>query len=144
MNRETRIPASLSASTKGFRCRCPTATSRAALGRHLFALLRDQATGVRLVSKRDLQHLLGGRHLQIERQVNLFREPSNIVVGDVSSILAKMRGNAIRAGLRCQARRTDWVWMAPTPGVSNSGNVIDIDTEAQMAVHFLNTPASYR
>ena len=71
----------------------------AALGGALLAPLGDDAGGVRLVAKRDLQHLLGRRHLEVQRQVDLGHQPVDVVVGDVPAVLAQVRGDPVGAGV---------------------------------------------
>ena len=70
-----------------------------AFGRALLALLGNDAGGVRPVRERDLEHLLGRRHLQVQRQVDLGHQPVDVVVGDVPPVLAQVRGDAVGAGL---------------------------------------------
>ena len=57
--------------------------------------------------KRDRQHLLGRRHFEVQRQVDLGHQPVDVGVGDVAPVLAQMGGDAVGAGLgreRCAAR----------------------------------------
>ena len=70
-----------------------------ALGRALLALLGDDAGGVRAVAQRDREHLLGRRHLEVQRQVDLGHQPVDVVVGDVAAVLAQVGGDAVGAGL---------------------------------------------
>ena len=107
---------------------------QAAFGRPLLALLRHEAGGMGLVGKRDRQHLLGRRHLQVERQVDFPGQPVDVAVGDMPAILAQMGGDAVGAGLGGQPRRAHRVGMAPASGVADGRHVIDVDPEAQVGL----------
>ena len=110
----------------GLQLRAPAGRVETALGGHLEAFLGHDAGGVRPVPEGDRQHLLGGRHLEIERQVDLFRQPHDVGVGDVPAILAQMRGDAVGAGLGGQARRTDRIGLRAAAGVADGGDVVDV------------------
>ncbi len=72
-----------------------------ALGGQLLAPLGHQAGGVRPVVERDGQHLLGDRHLQVQRLAApeaQGRQLVDISVGDVAAILAQVGGDAVGAG----------------------------------------------
>jgi hypothetical protein len=103
-----------------------------ALGGELGALLRHDAGGMRLVAERDLQHLVGRRHLQVERQVDLGAEPVDVVVGDVPAILAQMRGDAVRPGLRRELRRAHGVGVLDAARVPDGRDMVDVDAEAKV------------
>ena len=68
-----------------------------ALGCALLAPLGDDARGVRLMPKRDLEHLLGRCHLEVQRQRDLRHQPVDILVGDMAPVLAQVRGDAVGA-----------------------------------------------
>ena len=76
-----------------------------ALGGALLAPLGHDAGGVGAMRERDRQHLLGRRHLEVERQRDLGAQARDVVVGDVAAILAQMRGDAVGAGGRPRSRR---------------------------------------
>ena len=78
-----------------------------ALGGALLALFGDDAGGVRRWRSAIAEHLLGRRHFEVQRQVDLGHQPVDVVVGDVAPVLAQMGGDAVGAGLgreRCAAR----------------------------------------
>jgi hypothetical protein len=106
-----------------------------ALGRPLLAPFRHNARGVRPVAKRDRQHLTGRRHLQVERQRDLRSEARNILVADVPPVLAKMCGNPVGARFRRQQRSAHRVRVIAAARIPDSGNVVDIDAEADAAMH---------
>ena len=106
MNMETRMPASASAATMGFRRLCwpmqsmPPSVVRSSR----FSGTMQAAWGLCL--QRDGQHLVGGGHFQIERNVQLARQARDIVVADMAAVFAQMGGDAVGAGrLRQHARR---------------------------------------
>ena len=56
------------------------------------------------VFERDRHHLVGRRHLEVERLGDLGLEPRHVVVADVAAVLAQMRGDAVGAGLDRELR----------------------------------------
>ena len=132
MNSDTRMPARFSASTKRRRWFSPRSDVEPALGGALLALLRHQAAGVRHVAQGDGQHLLGRRHLEIERPGQLALEPGDVGVGDVAAILAQVRGDAVGAGLDGQLRGAQRIGMAAAARVADGRDVVDVDAEAQV------------
>ena len=95
-----------------------------------FSGTRQQACGT--WRKRDREHLVGGRHLEIERPGQLALEAGDVVVGDVAAILAQVRGDAVGAGLDGQVGGAQRVGMAPAARVADGGDVVDVDAEAQV------------
>ena len=131
MNMETRMPAAASALTMGFsRVSWPTHVD-AAFGGALLALLRHDAGGMRPVLERDGQHLVGRRHFQIERNVQLARQPRDVVVGDMAAILAQMRGDAVGAGRLRQQRGAHRIGIVAAARIAHGRDMIDIDAEAE-------------
>ena len=102
-----------------------------ALGGALLALFGDNAGGVRAVRQRDLQHLLGRRHLEVQRQVDLGHQPVDVAVGDVPPVFAQVGGDAIGAGVGGHDCRAHRIGMVAAARVSNSRDMVDIDAEAQ-------------
>ena len=100
-----------------------------ALGRALLALFRHQADCVRLVTQGDLEHFLGRRHFQVQRQLDLGHQPVDILIRDVTTILAQVCGNAIGTTLGRLARCTHGIGMGATAGIPDGRDMIDIDAE---------------
>ena len=101
----------------------------AAFGGAFGALLRNEAGGMRLGPERNREHLRRRRHLHIEGHGQIRGEPRDVVVGDMTPVLAQMRGDVVGAGLdrdHCRAQR---IGMAPSPRVPQRGDVIDVDAE---------------
>ena len=99
MKSETRMPRLAELAHEALQMIVPARRVEAALGGALLAPLRHDAGGVRPMPERDRQHLVGRRHLEIERQGEPVHQPADVGVGDVAAILAKMRGDAVGAGL---------------------------------------------
>ena len=95
------------------------------------AALGHEAGSVRPGLDRDRHHLVGRRHLEIQRFLDLGLEPRDVVVADVAAILAQMRGDAIRAGRDGEVRRPHRVGMPPTARVADGGDMVDVDAETQ-------------
>ncbi len=101
----------------------------AALGGALLALLRHQTCRVRLVAQCNCQHLLGCRHLEIQRQVDFADQALDIAVGNMPAILAQMGGDAVGTRLRGQPRCAHRIGMPATPRIADGGHVIDVDAK---------------
>ena len=140
MNSETRMPACLSVCTTGLSCARWPDRVEPAFGGALGALFRHQADRVRLGRERDRHHLLGRRHFEIERLVDLRLQPRDVVVADVAAILAQMRGDAVAAGRDRELGRAHRIGMAPAARVADGGDVIDIDAEARARRSHSNCP----
>ena len=104
----------------------------AALGGALLAPLRHDAGGVRPVAQRDRQHLVGRRHLQVERQRDRVAQPLDVAVADVPAVLAQMRGDAVGAGGGGDRGGAQRVGMVAAAGVADGGDVVDVDAEPQI------------
>ena len=102
----------------------------AALGGHFGAPLGNQTRRVRLGANRNRHHLVRGRHLEVERLVDLGLEPRHVVVADVAPILAQMGRDAVGARRDCDLCRQDGVGMTPAARVAHGRDVVDVDAEA--------------
>ena len=85
--------------------------------------------------ERDLEHLVGRRHLQVERHRQFGRQPGDISVGDVPPVLAQVGGDPVRPGLARQQRRPHRIGAIPAASVPDGRDMVDIDPEAQRATH---------
>ena len=104
----------------------------AAFGGALLAPLGHEADGVRPGLERDRHHLVGRRHLEIERLGDLGLEPRDVVIADVAAVFAQMRGDAVGAGLDRELGRAHRIGMAPAARVAHGRDVVDVDAEAKM------------
>ena len=85
---------------------------------------------MRAVIKRDRQHLGGHRHFEIERRELGGGQPGDVVVADMTAVLAEMRGDVVGARLDRELRRAQRVGIAPAPRIAQRRHVIDVDAEA--------------
>jgi hypothetical protein len=90
---------------------------------------------MRLRLERDCEHLIGRRHLEIERLVNFSPQSRDVFVTNVTPILSQMRGNSVSPCSYRQSRRADGIRMPPAPRVADGGDMVDIDTEAKLLGH---------
>ena len=130
MKSETRIPAGLrSATTAAICAACPATSSppsvvrssrrsgtmQAACGRVLMAIATISARR---------------RHFQIERLGDARLQPRDIVIADVTSILAQMRRDPVGAGRDRDLGRAQRIGMIAAAGVAHRRDVIDVDAKA--------------
>ena len=106
-----------------------------ALGGALLALLGHDARGVRFMPQRDCEHLLGRRHLEVQRQADLGHQPVDVAVGDVPPVLAQVRGDAVRACLGGEDGGAHRVGMRAAASVPDRRDMVDVDAETKPAAH---------
>ena len=82
-------------------------------------------------AQRDRQHLVGRRHLEVQRPRQFRLQPRDVAVGDVPAVLAQMRGDAVGARLHRQMRGAHRIGMPPAARVADGGDMVDVDAEAQ-------------
>ena len=102
-----------------------------ALGGALLAPLRDDAGGVRLWRSAIVEHLLGRRHFEVQRQVDLGHQPVDVAVGDVAPVLAQVRGDAVGAGLGGDVRGAHRIGMVAAARVPDGRDVVDVDAQRE-------------
>ena len=103
-----------------------------ALGRQLLAPLGHQAGRVRLRPQRHGGHLVGCRHLEIERLGDFGLEADDVGVANMPAILAQMRGDPIGSGRDGDFGRLDRIGVRAAASISYGRDVIDIDPEPEM------------
>src|SRR5579872_141969 len=108
----------------------------AALGGALGALLRDQAGGMRLRPYGDRNHFVGCRHFEIKRLVDFRLQTRDVVITDMAAIFAQMRGNSVGARHDRKLGRAHRIGVTAAAGISDGGDMIDVDAETQMRGHF--------
>ena len=84
------------------------------------------------MAQRDGEHLVGGRHLEVERPGQLALEPGDVGIRDVAPVLAQVRGDAVGARLDGQMRGAQGVGMPAAARVADGGDVIDVDAKAEV------------
>ena len=102
----------------------------AAFGRALAAFFRDEATGVRTRVERNRHHIVGRRHLEIQRLRNLPSQPRHVLVANMAPVLAQMGGNAIGTRFDGEERGAHRIGKGAAPRVAQGRDMIDIDAEA--------------
>ena len=132
MKSETRIPACLSRVIAGASWDALPGGVEAPLGGTLLAPFGNDASGVWSCFERDADHLIGRRHLQVERCFDLRLQARNVLVADVAAILAQMGSDAVGARVDRQLGRAYRIRMAPAARVADGGDVVDIDAETQL------------
>ena len=75
-----------------------------AFGGAFGAPLRHEASGMRFGLESDANHFVGRRHFKIERLVDLGLQTRNVVVANVTAILAQMSRDTVATGGNCQLR----------------------------------------
>ena len=131
MNSETRIAGAVELGDKGLEMVVAADHVEAALGGALGALFRHQAAGVRTDAQRDVEHLLGRRHLEIQRLRDRRLQPAHVVVANVAAILAQMRGDAVGPRFDRDQRRAHRIGNRAAARVAHRRDVIDVDAQPQ-------------
>ena len=73
---------------------------------------RHQHGHLRLDLAGDADHLVGGRHFQVELDVGQFAQAPHVVILNVATIFAQMHGNAVgpaQMGFNCRPYRIRFV-----------------------------------
>ncbi len=86
------------------------------------------------VGERDPQHLLGRRHLQVQRQVDLAHQPVDVAVGDVTPVLAQVGGDPVGADRGRGLRRPQRIGMLAAARIPDGRDMVDVDAKAQLPV----------
>ena len=82
-------------------------------------------------AERDRDHLVGRRHLEIQRLVDLGLQARDVVVADMAAVFAQMRGDAVGAGLDRELRGAHRIGMAAAARIADGRDMIDVDAETQ-------------
>jgi len=97
--------------------------------RHLLPSLRHEHGGVGHHASRELDHLVGRRHLQIETTAHRLAQAAHVVVLDVPPIFAKMHRDSVGAAELRLDRGRDRVRLQGAPRLPDRRHVIDVDAE---------------
>ena len=108
-----------------------------AFGGHLLAPLGDDAGGVRTVAKGEPNHLLGRRHLEVQRQSDRSDQPGDVVVDDVAPVLAQMGGDPVGSGSLGDLGGADRIRVDPAARVADRRDMVDVDSKAKGPGHAL-------
>lgn len=83
--------------------------------------------------QRNDQHFFRCRHFQIERQVRCILNALEIIIANMATVFAKVRGDAIAANPRHNLRRAHRIRMIATTRIADGGNMVDVYAEAEGA-----------
>jgi len=92
--------------------------------------LGDQRDLVRSDAQRDARHLRRWCHLDVELRRHDLAQQLDVTVVDVPTIAPQMHGNAVGARQLAHERSRDRLRLARAPGLTNGGDVVDVDSEA--------------
>ncbi len=79
----------------------------------------------------DLEHLVGRRHFEVQRQVGRGLDAREVVVADMAPVLAQMRGDPVAADRGDDLRRAHRVGMLAAARIADRRDMVDVDAEAQ-------------
>ena len=113
---------------------------QSSLSSAFFALFRNDAGGMRFVAQRDCKHFWRGRHFEIEREIGCFLNASQVLITDVATILAQVRGDPVPANASNDLCRAHRIGMVAPARVTDRCNVIDIHSEAEAVAHAFRLP----
>jgi hypothetical protein len=80
----------------------------------------------------DPKHLIRCGHFQVERCGDVGLEPCDILVVDMTAILAQVRRNAIGTGHHRQVGRVHGVRVVPAARISQRRHMVNIDAQSQI------------
>ena len=91
------------------------------------ALLRQSASGASTVLEAD--HLVGRRHLHVDRHGEGRERALQIVVADMPAILAQMHGDPVRARRDRHARGVQRIGVRAAARIAHGGDVVDVHAQ---------------
>ncbi len=103
---------------------------QAALGRDFFAPLRHERDLIRTQPTRDPDHFRSARHLEIEDCPDCSLQPLYVVVLDVATILAQVRGNAVGTSVLAFDRRENGIRFNGATCLAKRRNVVDVNVKS--------------
>ena len=110
----------------------------AAFGGDFEAAFGDEHGGVGAELGGDVDHLVGGGHLEVELEAasagagiasEHVAEASDIVVVDMAAVLAEVDGDAVGPAELGLVGGADGVWFAASAGLADGGDMVNIHTE---------------
>ncbi len=78
---------------------------------------------------RDLDHLVGGRHLQVEDAAHRLAQQAHVAILDVAAVLAQVHGDAVGAGELDERRRPQRIGIRRAARLAQRRHVVDVDVE---------------
>ena len=77
----------------------------------------------------DSNHFVGGRHFEVQFDLRVFAQSSNVIVLNVTAIFSQVNGNSIRTAEMGFNRSPNRIRFIGATGLTQSGDVVDIDAE---------------
>ena len=97
---------------------------------HFGATLGNEGDGTGVQTLTKCYHLFGGGALQVEHRCDRCGESRDIVVLDVTPVLAQVRRYAVGTGLFAEQGGRHRVGLMPAACLSDRGDVVDVDIQA--------------
>ena len=130
INSDTRMPAAANWPTAAAQRLALAGGIETAFGGALGPPFRNDAGGVRPKLAGDADHFRRRRHFEIERLCDALLEADDIVVENMTAVLAQMRGDAVGAGGDGDLGRLDRIGMTAAARIAHGGDMVDVDAEA--------------
>ena len=126
MNTDTTIPAAGDARDRVLELRFLRDDVEAAFGGDFVAPFGHQHRHFRLDAARDVDHLVGRGHFEVELDVRELAQPAHVLVLDMAAVLAQMDRDPVGAAQVRLDRRPDRVRLVGAPGLPDGGHVVDV------------------
>lgn len=101
-----------------------------ALGRDFFTPLRDERDLIGTQPTRDPDHFCSARHLEVENSPDCCFQPFYVVVLDVATILAQMRGDAVGTCVLAFNRRENGIRFNGATCLAKRRNMVDVNVKS--------------
>ena len=102
----------------------------AALGGLLFATLGHERHLVRRDVSRELDHLVGRGHLEVQERLDRASQNLHVPVLNVTPVFPEMNRDAVGARVLREHGRFDWIRIQRAARLPERGHVIDVDVES--------------
>src|SRR5690606_19386831 len=99
----------------------------AALGGDLVAPFGHQHRHLGLQRAGDADHLVGGRHFQVQLDVGELAQAAHVLVLDVPAVLAQVHGDAVGTAQMRLDGGPDRVGLPGAARLPDGGHVVDVD-----------------
>jgi hypothetical protein len=100
-----------------------------AFGRHFMPAFGHQHRHLRLDPAGDRNHLVGGRHFEIELDLRQVAQLLDVGVLDVSPVLAQVDGDAVGTAEVCLNRRPDRIGLVGAARLADRRHMVNIDAK---------------
>ena len=106
-----------------------------AFGGAFLALFRYNAHRMGFVAQRDLLHLIGGGHFEIQRDRQHLHQPVNVRIRDMAAVLAQMCRDTVSTRLLGDSGRPQGIRIPPAARIAHRCNVVNVHTKTQFMIH---------